>query len=299
MIDYKLLDALLAVTEEAGFERGARSLGLSQSAMSQRIKLLEARAGGPVLSRSSPPQPTELGRRLLNHARQVRLLEHDLKAQVPGLDEQGLPERLRVAINADSLATWWAGTVGDFCRERGLLLDLQVEDQDMGVRRMREGDVVACVCSAERPLAGARSLRLGSMRYLAVASPAFLQRHFAETVQPAQLARLPAVVFGPDDRLQHRYLADLGVQGRFTHHLCPSSEGFVQLLRAGMGWGMVPALQVDDALRRGALRTLPVGMPLDVPLYWHHWRNGGELLAALTACLAREAPQRLDGAAQA
>lgn len=293
MIDYKLLLALLAVTEERGFERGAQLLGLSQSAISQRIKLLEARAGGPVLSRSTPPQPTELGRRLLNHAQQVRLLERDLKAQIPGLDEEGLPERLRIALNADSLATWWGAVVGEFCVQRGLLLDLQVEDQDIGVRRMREGDVAACLCSAERPLAGARSLYLGSMRYLAVASPQFLQRHFPDGLEPSRLAQVPAVVFGRDDRLQHRYLAALGVEGRFVHHLCPSSEGFVQLLQAGMGWGMVPALQIQAALASGRLQALPGDQVLDVPLYWHHWRNGGELLAQLTTHLAREAPQYL------
>lgn len=293
MIDYKLLLALLAVTDERGFERGAQLLGLSQSAISQRIKLLEARAGGPVLSRSTPPQPTELGRRLLNHAQQVRLLERDLKAQIPGLDEEGLPERLRIALNADSLATWWGAVVGEFCVQRGLLLDLQVEDQDIGVRRMREGDVAACLCSAERPLAGARSLYLGSMRYLAVASPQFLQRHFPDGLEPARLAQVPAVVFGRDDRLQHRYLAALGVEGRFVHHLCPSSEGFVQLLQAGMGWGMVPALQIQAALASERLQALPGDQVLDVPLYWHHWRNGGELLAQLTSHLAREAPQYL------
>ena len=32
---------------------------------------------------------------------------------------------------------------------------------------------------------------------------------------------------------------------------------------------------------------------LDVPLYWHHWRNGGELLAELTRQLQRSAGQWL------
>ena len=66
MFDYKLLAALAAVVEQAGFERAAQALGLSQSAISQRIKLLEARVGQPVLLRDTPPRPTELGQRLLN-----------------------------------------------------------------------------------------------------------------------------------------------------------------------------------------------------------------------------------------
>ncbi|KPE32898.1 LysR family transcriptional regulator, partial [Pseudomonas aeruginosa] len=104
LFDYKLLAALAAVVEQGGFERAAQALGLSQSAVSQRIKLLEARVGQPVLVRETPPHPTDLGRRLLNHVQQVRLLEGDLQRWVPNLDEGGAPERLRIALNADSLA---------------------------------------------------------------------------------------------------------------------------------------------------------------------------------------------------
>lgn len=287
MFDYKLLAALAAVVEQAGFERAAQVLGLSQSAVSQRIKLLEARVGQPVLVRATPPAPTEIGRRLLNHVQQVRLLERDLQGQVPALDEGGLPERLRIALNADSLATWWAAAVGEFCAEQRLLLDLLVEDQDVGLKRMRAGEVAACVCASERPVAGARALSLGAMRYRALASPAFIARHFSRGVTTTALAQAPAIVFGPDDQLQHRYLSALGVEGGFLHHLCPSSEGFVRLAEAGFGWGLMPELQVRTELARGSLQELLPARPLDIPLYWHHWRNGGELLGALTQHLQR------------
>jgi LysR family transcriptional regulator (chromosome initiation inhibitor) len=293
LFDYKLLAALAAVVEQAGFERAAQVLGLSQSAVSQRIKLLEARVGQPVLVRATPPTPTDIGRRLLNHVQQVRLLERDLQGQVPALDEGASPERLRIAINADSLATWWAAAVGAFCAEQRVLLDLVVEDQDVGLKRMRAGEVAACVCGAERPVAGARSLALGAMRYRALASPAFIARHFPRGVTPTALAQAPAIVFGPDDLLQHRYLAALGVEGGFIHHLCPSSEGFVRLTAGGLGWGLVPERQVQDELDRGELVELIADRPIDVPLYWHHWRNGGELLNSLTGHLSKAAAEAL------
>ena len=293
MFDYKLLSALAAVVEQAGFERAAQVLGLSQSAISQRIKLLEARIGQPVLIRATPPTPTEIGRRLLNHVQQVRLLERDLQSAVPALDDEGLPERLRIALNADSLATWWAPAVGDFCAEQHLLLDLVVEDQTVGLKRMRAGEVAACLCASERPVAGARSVLLGAMRYRALASPAFIARHFPEGVSPALLSKTPALVFGPDDFLQHRYLAALGVDGGFEHHLCPSSEGFIRLAEAGLGWGLVPELQVREQLECGRLVELLPDKPIDVPLYWHHWRNGGQRLSQLTEHLSRSASRWL------
>jgi len=293
MLDYKLLAALAAVVEQAGFERAAQALGLSQSAVSQRIKLLEARLGQPVLLRAAPPQPTEVGRRLLNHVQQVRLLERDLQAQVPEMDANRLPERLRIALNADSLATWWAPAVAPFCASHGVVLDHVLEDQAVGLKRMRVGEVAACVCAVERPLAGARSQFLGAMRYRALASPAFIERHLSGNVPVEALLHVPAIVFGPDDQLQHRYLAALGLNGAFSHHLCPSSEGFVRLLQSDLGWGLVPELQVRAELASGALVDVFHGQPIDVPLYWHHWRNGGELLAELTRQLTRAAPEWL------
>ncbi|MCQ4315245.1 LysR family transcriptional regulator ArgP [Stutzerimonas zhaodongensis] len=293
MFDYKLLSALAAVVEQAGFDRGAQALGLSQSAVSQRIKLLEARLGQPVLLRATPPQPTEVGRRLLNHVQQVRLLERDLQGRVPELDEGRLPERLRIALNSDSLATWWPAAVAPFCTGNAVVLDHVLEDQDVGLKRMRAGEVAACVCAVERPLAGARSQFLGSMRYRALATPAFITRHLCGDPPAEALVRVPAIVFGPDDQLQHRYLASLGLSGAFSHHLCPSSEGFVRLLQSDLGWGMVPELQVREELASGALVDVYRGKPIDVPLYWHHWRNGGDLLAELTQQLTRSAGQWL------
>ncbi|MBE0462123.1 MAG: LysR family transcriptional regulator ArgP [Halomonadaceae bacterium] len=292
MLDYKLLAALAAVVEQGGFERAANMLGISQSAVSQRVKLLEARIGQPVLVRATPPAPTEIGRRLLNHVQQVRLLERDLTRQVPALDD-AVPERLRLAINADSLATWWPSAVSGFCAHQNVLLELVVEDQEVGLKRMRAGEVAGCVCAAERPVAGANSVALGAMPYLAVASPAFMKQYFADGVDADVLPQAPAIVFGTDDLLQHRYLAALGIIGSFAYHLCPSSEGFVRLLESGLGWGMVPELQVRDELAEGKLVELIPGRAINVPLYWHYWRNGGRLLAGLTQHLRREALEAL------
>lgn len=290
MLDYKLLAALAAVIEQGGFERAALTLRLSQSAVSQRIKLLEARVGQPVLLRLTPPAPTEVGRRLLHHVQQVRLLERDLDGLA---DADAQPERLRIALNADSLATWWTPAVSEFCSQRGLLFELLVEDQDVGLQRMRAGDVAACLCAQQRPVAGARSEGLGAMRYLALATPAFVARHLPRGLDEQAILRSPAVVFGPDDQLQRRYLQALGIVGPLNYHLCPSSEGFLAMVRHGLGWGMVPELQAQALLASGGLVELVPGRPLDVALYWHHWRNGSTLLSELSGHLLRHAQQAL------
>jgi LysR family transcriptional regulator (chromosome initiation inhibitor) len=283
MIDYKLLEALSTVIECGGFERAGLALGLSQSAISQRIRTLEIRLGQPVLVRSPVPQATLAGQRLLNHVQQVQLLERDLAKSIPALSESAA--RLRIALNADSLATWWANAIGQFCMSETLLLDLVVEDQDVGLRRMREGDVAACLCSSAQPVAGARCVPVGTMTYLPLAAPDFIRRYFDDGFNEASLQQAPAIVFGPNDQLQHRFLAECGHHGSFPHHLCPSSEGFVKLALAGMGYGMIPQIQAGFELETGRLASIAPGRIVEVPLYWHFWRHGGGIMDRLTSAL--------------
>tara|TARA_B100000029_G_scaffold227838_1_gene225655 strand:- start:48 stop:920 length:873 start_codon:yes stop_codon:yes gene_type:complete len=280
MLDYKLLEALAAVVDAGGFDKAGDMLGISQSAISQRIRTLEVRLGQPVLVRSQTPRATPAGQRLLNHVHQVRLLERDLTSSIPSLAEPAT--RFRVALNADSLATWWASAVGDFCTEEGILLDMVVEDQDVGLRRMREGDVAACLCSSPQPVAGARCIPLGVMTYLPLATPEYTRRYFPDGLNNGSLQSAPAIVFGPNDQLQHRFLARVGYQGKFPHHLCPSSEGFVKLALAGMGYGMIPEIQAREHIEANRLVSIAPGSGLEVPLYWHFWRHGGELMSRLT-----------------
>lgn len=291
MLDYKLLEALGAVVDQAGFERGAQFLGLTQSAVSQRIKLLEARLGQPVLVRTPKIAPTELGRRLLNHVQQVRLLEHDLLDYVPALGER--EQRLRIALNADSLATWWPQAVSDFGQQHNVLFDLIIEDQDTALTRMRDGEVAACLCATPRSVQGARARPLGGMRYRALASPSFIERYFPDGMNQHAMAEAPAIVFGPDDRLQHRYLAEKGLTAPFPHHLCPSSEGYLQMAIAGLGYGLIPELHAQRAIDSGELVDLDSESKVIVPLYWHYWRQGGQVLEALTQHLTKVAQRWL------
>ncbi|SFU57394.1 LysR family transcriptional regulator ArgP [Halomonas korlensis] len=283
MVDYKLLEALATIMECGGFERAGEALGLSQSAISQRIRALEIRLGQPVLVRHPALAPTPAGQRLLNHLQQVRLLERDLATTLPTLETAS--PRLRIALNADSLATWWAASIGDYCRQAGVLLDLVVEDQDVGLKRLRDGDVAACLCASSQPIAGARCVPLGQMTYLPLATPAYIDRFFFDGLGEAAFRQAPAIVYGPHDQLQHRFLAHCGYHGPFPYHLCPSSEGFVRLARAGLGYGMIPRMQAAAQLAGGELASIAPGQALEVPLYWHFWRHSGNLLAGLTTHL--------------
>ncbi|MCY0965569.1 LysR family transcriptional regulator ArgP [Parathalassolituus penaei] len=291
MIDYPALAALMAVIECRGFERAAQRLHISQSAVSQRIRQLEFRLGQPVLLRTNPPRPTELGQRLANHLQQVLQLEQGLLLD----DEQAQTRlRIRLAVNADSLETWLAPALATAPEAQRMDFEMVVDDQDVGLRRMKNGEVMACICAAEQAVNGGLASFLGKLRYRALATPTFVERYQCGQAlgQPQpDLAMIPSLIFNQDDHLQHRFLQTVNPQqpAPVYYHICPSAGGFIRMALAGLGYGMMPQIQVQEWLARGELVDIVPGYHLDVPLYWHYWQTESPLLKGLRKALTNSA----------
>lgn len=284
MLDYAALSALAAVIREGSFERAARALHVTPSAVSQRVRLLEERVGCALVVRDQPCRPTLTGRRLCQHVDRVRLLEQDLHGTLPALAPKGVARvTLPVAVNADSLATWFAPAIADFAAAAPVLVDLAVDDQDHTAEWLRSGAVLAAVTATARPAAGCNSRPLGAMRYVAAASPAFVARHFAAGVGAGSLANAPSLMFNTKDALQARWVRRLCHRHvELPRHSLPSPQAFVTAARAGMGWGLHPQALIASWLADGSLVELVPGTPLDVPLHWQHARAASSLLDGLS-----------------
>ncbi|MES2117215.1 MAG: LysR family transcriptional regulator ArgP [Pseudomonadota bacterium] len=268
-VDYRGLAALDAVIEHGSFDKAAVALSITQSAVSQRLRLLENDAGELLVVRTQPPQATEAGQRLIAHYRQVRLLEAALK-QRPGQPDER-PD-IAIAVNADSAATWLQEAVAPLLLSDACLLRIRIDDQDHTLSQLREGRVFACVTSEATRVAGTTVTPLGAMRYLCVAAPAFARRWFPDGFTLEAVRQAPALVFDRKDTLLDQFFGrQFGQPVRYPHHALSSSEGFVRLLEAGYAYGMLPTLQCDAALRAGTLVELAPGASLDVPLLWHAW----------------------------
>lgn len=302
MLDYTSLFALAAVVREGSFERAARALHVTPSAVSQRIKLLEERVGCALVVRGHPCTATDTGLRLCQHADRVRLLEQDLHDNLPSLAPEGVARAtLPIAVNADSLATWFAPAVAAFAAQAPVLVNVAVDDQDHTAEWLRSGAVLAAVTAHATPATGCNSRPLGAMRYVAAASPAFVARHFASGVQPQSLAQAPSLEFNAKDTLQTRWVQRLcGQHVELPKHTLPSATAFVTAALAGMGWGLHPEALVAPHLATGTLVALVPGTPLDVSLHWQQARATSTWLDGLTrdvVAAAREA-LRQDGATQ-
>ena len=285
MLDYASLSALAAVVREGSFERAARALHVTPSAVSQRVRLLEERAGCALVVRGQPCHATDTGRRLCQHVDRVHLLEQELHENLPGFAPEGAARvPLPIAVNADSLATWLAPALARFAATAPVLLDVAVDDQDHTADWLRSGAVLAAVTGTARPATGANSSPIGAMRYVAVASPAFIARHFADgVVGAASLAQAPSLVFNTKDDLQARWVRrQCHRHVELPRHTLPSPQAFVTAGVAGMGWGMHPQALVTQELHQGTLVEMVPSTPLDVPLYWQQARSASRLLEGLT-----------------
>lgn len=296
MLDYALIDALAAVLREGSFERAARALHLTPSAVSQRVKLLEERVGQVLVVRANPTRATPAGRALARHAEQVGLLEHALLAELPAL-AHGVQGRvtLPVAVNADSLASWFIAAAAEATANAPLLLDVSLDDQDHTAEWLKSGEVVAAVTALADAVPGCRSVPLGQLRYCATANPAFMRRHFADGVTAGALAAAPTLTFNRRDRLQDQWIQQvLGHDQPAPTHWLPSTQAFVDGCLAGLGWGMNMQAMVQPLLDRGELVELVPGQTLAVPLYWQHKRRGPPVLEALSRAVQQAAAAVLE-----
>ena len=282
------------VIAEGTFEAAAAALRITPSAVSQRIKGLEVSVGRVLLERSKPVRPTESGEIVLRLARQLTLLEDDalaaLGAEGDSLGGQPLP----IVVNADSLNTWVLPVLARVAAAQDIRFEIIREDQDHSTGLLRSGAAMAAITSVSEPVQGCLVRRLGRMRYRAMASPALLARRFPDGASVDALAVAPMVCYDRLDRLQERYLQRrTGRPVDPPRHYVPAAADYVEAIRLGMGWGMLPAAQSESLERAGELVELGGGTTVDVVLYWQQWKLRSPRLEALAEAVMSAAADQL------
>lgn len=264
------LAAFAAVLEEGSFEGAARRLSVTSSAISQRLKALEDRLGQALVVRQLPCRPTPAGERLLRRVRPMQVLEAEAMTDfLPANDTAA--RAIPIAINADSLQTWFLEGLARLHHAHGYLFDVRVDDQDHTHEMLRDGTVLGAVTGQSKPIQGCNVEALGKMRYHAIASPALTDKYFSDGVTAQALADAPLIVFDRKDDLQWRFIRRIS-KARINPpvHYLPTSTGFVEAAALGLGWCLAPETLISSAVGSKQVVTLETGRWLDVPLYWQY-----------------------------
>lgn len=288
---FEQLRTFAAVVDEGTLEAAARSLHVTPSAISQRLKAMEDAAGQILLQRTNPARPTTAGEAILRFARQVRQLEWDARQELGGsLDGPTAP--IPLVVNADSLSTWFIPALASLPPDLGACFELRREDEQHSTQLLRTGSVMAAVTATPEPVQGCSVEPLGSLRYRAVASRAYLRRWWPDGPELIAGSQAPVVDFDRKDYLQDAFFhTATGAELTAPRHYVPSSAEFAQAIRLGLGWGLLPEQQCLADLRSGALVELAPANPVDVSLYWQRWKIDSAVLNQLTVAV-REAASR-------
>lgn len=283
-IDGQQLAAFAAVIELGSFDAAAARLHVTPSAISQRVKALEQRSGQVLVVREKPCSATPAGIPLLRLAAQTALLEAEALSEM-GSGEGTLP-RIALAVNADSMSTWFTGV---FDALDGVLFDVRIEDQDHSARLLREGVVMGAVTTERAPVTGCRVQPLGVMRYIPVASRSYMKRYLADGFTAHAVAVAPSLAWNRDDALQND-LVRKAFRRNVTRpvHFVPSAEGFGAAVLAGLGWGMYPDSLAAPALEDGSFVQI-ADIHLDVPLYWQCWKLDSPMVKKITDAVSSAA----------
>ena len=290
--DPAALECLAALADAGSFDRAAQQLAITQSAVSQRLRALETSLGRLLVVRSRPLRLTEPGKLLLRYARQMQAMRADIAREMGAT--LGHDERLPIAVNADSLATWVLPALDAVVHaglQQGYGLELIVDDQDFTHESLRQGTVLGCVSTVAEALRGCSVTPLGCMRYVAVASPGFIAQAVPQGLNRGNFARVPWLVFNRKDDNHAVWVGQaFGVNGpRLVERHVPSTEGHVRAAVMGWGIGVMPEQMAAPWLARGELHALHAEVFVDVLLHWHQWKlqaanaTSGEAKAATAA----------------
>jgi LysR family transcriptional regulator, chromosome initiation inhibitor len=300
-LDPAALRTLAAAVRAGTFDAAARELHVTPSAVSQRVKALEKRVGRVLLHRTKPIEPTPAGHVLVRLAAQIDLLEREAVAELVSreIGETGAGDdvpwaEIPLAVNADTMATWMLDAMVAVRERHRVTFELLRIDETLSARRLRHGDVMAAVTSVPQPVPGCRVVRLGTMRYLGLATPAYVERYLPDGPTAAALAHTPLSDFDRADVLQRGFLRKLT-----RRHLTPPAtyvpavRDYDEAVRRGMGWGMLVDAQARDDVAAGKLVEIAPGRHVDVPLFWQHWRLGSTLMDDLTEAVVAAAAEWL------
>ncbi len=295
MLNREHLETFATIVELGSFERASSALNVTPGAVSQRIKSLEEAVAAVLLLREKPVKATRRGEVLLRHVKALRALEgstlHDL---APG-GQTLAPIAAGIAVNADSLASWFAPIVGHLLGRGRVALEVISDDQDFTFQRLSRGEVIGCVSSEPVAIPGFVAEPLGSMVYMCLASPSFANRYFPNGLTLPGVLAAPAILFDRKDALHDTFLQRVfgfKVQRYICHHI-PAPGLLLDIIVAAAGYGLVPMPQAKELLASGSLVDLAPDHRVHVPLYWHHWQTELPFANEITALVMERAAQFL------
>lgn len=256
-IDLRHLRAMVLIVEEGTFGRAADHLGYTQSSVSQQIAGLERAVGGAVFDRPGGPKPvrlTPLGELVLERGRELLTQADDLTGAI----ERFQTGDGRIDIGTlQSVSAVVLPSLVRRLREEHPGCEIRLSEGESDDPRIGDLDLLFYDGQVDDDV---DSLKLIDDPYLLVARPGdFPDDQVAlKDLDDAAMVAWPATCDQP--RLEQEVLKS-GARIRIVFRSA-SNETLLSMVRAGMGFAILPWLALaeawsDDRLRVHRLRPAP------------------------------------------
>ena len=260
-MDIRELRTFIAAAESGSFTRAGGRLQISQSAVSQQIRLLEESLGAPLFTRRARDVSlTQAGSVLLPYARQIVAKLDEARAVVSDYESLG---RGRVVIGAGGAVCHHVlpQLLKEFS-ERFAKVEIQVISGFSNETLQRTVDGAVDLGFVVLPLqhSGVITTELGRDELVAIAPPG---HHWSELarVRARDFIDEPLVVYERNShtfRVIERFLLEEGVFPRFAMEIS-DLEAVKRMVEAGLGVAVMATWMVREEIRRGSLVARPVG----------------------------------------
>ncbi|MBV5291169.1 MAG: LysR family transcriptional regulator [Curvibacter lanceolatus] len=279
------VDLFLSVLDRGSFSAAARALGRVPSAVSMAVAQLEAELDLVLFDRSGrEPRPTAAARALEPQARLLAVQLRQLNSQARSLN-QGLEERLTLAIAPELLAGPWSGPLAALAAEHPLLqVELLAAPQADALKLLHEGRAQLALVFERPSLDGREGFQeVGSETLVAVMAPGHpMLAHPPAPGEPAQTFRENLLTEVRQIVVAGRDLGQSDPRFVFARHHWRTDNQVValRLIEAGLGWGWLPQSFVRSQVAAGSLVVLPFenltnGLALWVDVVWSKERPLG------------------------
>lgn len=255
-LDY--LRTFVTVTEHGSFSAAADHLNLTQPAVSQQIRQLERSLGAPLIERvGRKAKPTAAGTELLAHAGRI---DDAVSAAMEAVARQADGTRGRVRLGTGATACIFL--LPPMLKQlRRKFPDIEITVTTANTNEVVKAieDNVLDIGLVTLPVSG-RALDITPILddELVVIAPADMA--LPARVTPQVLATTPVLLFEPGGnkrRLIDQWLARGGVSLKPAMSL-GSVEGIKELVAAGLGCAILPAMAVRDLRQQKALAVRPL-----------------------------------------
>lgn len=252
---FETLRAFVQAVESGSLTRAADALQVATSAISRRIKELEAHLGTQLLQRTTRQMRlTAAGESF--HARAVQILQSLEEAEAEaGNQSRTLGGPLRIAAPLSFGQSHLGPILLEFA-ETHPDLELDVDFSDRMVDLVAEGhDLAVRIGNLSDSTLIAR--KLAEVRLVVVAAPAFWESHGMPKA-PEDLKGLPALCYTGSERIDTwRYAGPDGTSGAIEMNVAlrATNGGFLtEAAVRGLGVAMQPSFIVHKAIEAGELQ---------------------------------------------